>query len=237
MCAGSNPGHLSVNGFRVHVADRGEQTASARTEDVRRWPVAGRSAVRVGHAPRVLHDGHERVGEIDGAIAVRRRRDRQRSAIFERAGRAAPGDVDDSRLRGGVREAIEIAQVVGVVRREDPARYHDRAGEDRRDRIEALALVVREPEAAQVFVGDDRGAARCPYPHFQVAEAVEGIGAAAGGDAAAVLRPGRRVLDVPELSVERRQSRQCVDAQGGQRQRPDQADCKNSSLHGRHRIG
>ena len=214
MCAGSNPGHLSVNGFAYMSPTRGA---------VLRHGSRGRALTDHGRTAR----GSDRVTRLAFCITVTNEsvRSMMRSPFDDVAtttgppssnAPAAPPQATSTSCgsRGGVREAIDIAQVVGVFRREDPARHDDRARQDGRDRIEALALIVREAEAAQVFVGDDRRAAGRPDPHFQVAEAVERVGATAGGDAAAVLRPGRRVLDVPELSVERRESCQRLESAG-----------------------
>ncbi len=60
-----------------------------------------------------------------------------------------------------------------------------------------------QPEPFQVLVAQDQGPVGTADLHLEIAESVEGVCAAAGCDAAAVLRPWARILDVPELSVSR----------------------------------
>ena len=189
----------------VHVADRGQHAGGLRAEHVRRWAVAGWAGHRVGHLVCVLHDGDEAIGQIDLAVAAGRGCDGQFAAVFVRAGGAAPGDFDDSFLIGNVGERIEVAKVGCVFGCKDFSRDDDAIDQQRRDGIEAFAAVERQAEAVQVLIAAEQRVVGPANLKFQIAEAVERIGAAAGGDAAAVLCPGGRVLDVPELSVGRRQ--------------------------------
>jgi len=73
--------------------------------------------------------------------------------------------------------------------------------EHRRDRIEPLTIVIGETKAVKIIVGGEYLAARPADLELQIAEAVERVRAAAGGDATAVLAPPGRVLDIPELAV------------------------------------
>ena len=72
--------------------------------------------------------------------------------------------------------------------------------EHRRDRIEPLTIVIGETKAVKIIVGGEH-LARPADLELQIAEAVERVRAAAGGDATAVLAPPGRVLDIPELAV------------------------------------
>ena len=58
-----------------------------------------------------------------------------------------------------------------------------------------------QTEAGEVVIADEQRPIRPPHLQFQIPKAVERIRASAGGDAAAVLRPRRGVLNVPELTV------------------------------------
>src|SRR5439155_20648631 len=100
----------------------------------------------------------------------------------------------------------EVEEVVRLFRREERAIDDNAVRHDGRQRVESLAAVVREAEAVEVLIGRERRAARALYVKLQIAEPVERVGAAAGRDASAVLRPERRVLNVPVLAVGGRQS-------------------------------
>ena len=84
--------------------------------------------------------------------------------------------------------------------------------QDWRDRVEPTGAVECEAEAAQVLIAHHDAPVRASDLQLEIAEPVERIRPAAGGDAAAVLRPRRRVLNVPELAVARRNARDRVDA-------------------------
>ena len=202
----------------VHVAHGGQQSGGVRAEHVRRRPMTRRPTCGIGHVLRVLHDRDEGVVQIDRPVAVRRGRHGHRSAIFKGARRSTPRDIEHAVVAGRVGVAVDVAQVVRVPRREQSARDQDVAVQHRRDGIEALAAVVREAEAREVLRRNEYRSSRGAHAELEIAEAVERIRPAAGRDAAAVLRPGRRVLDVPELAVGGRQAR---DRSGTPRQQRD----------------
>ena len=58
--------------------------------------------------------------------------------------------------RCGVREAVDVAEIVRVLRREQRTRHEDVALQHRRDRIEPLAAVVRKAEAREISVRHER---------------------------------------------------------------------------------
>ena len=210
-------------GVAVHVANGCQHAGGFRAEHVRGWSVTGRAGHRIGHLACVLHDGDEAIGQIDLAVAVGGRCDGQFAAVFVGAGGAAPGDFDDTFLIGNVGEGIEVAEIGCVFRRKDFSRDDDAIDQQRRDGIEAFAAVERQAESVQVLIAGEQRVVGPANLKFQVAEAVERIGAAAGGDAAAVLRPGGCVLDVPKLPVGGRQMRDSVRGrprrQGGEREK------------------
>jgi hypothetical protein len=104
-------------------------------------------------------------------------------------------------------EGVEVAQVAGVLGREQRARDDDAVVEDGREAVHALGPVVGEAEPLQITVVHGRWRTGARDLQLEIPEAVERVRAAAGGDAAAVLRPGGGVLDVPELAVRRGQWR------------------------------
>jgi hypothetical protein len=102
-----------------------------------------------------------------------------------------------------------------------PACDHNIAGDNGCDGVEALRAVVRQAEARKVTRRyEDRTAGRTD-PQFEIPEPVERVRAAAGCDAATVLRPRRRVLNVPELPVSRPKPCHGVDAERGHRRYED----------------
>ena len=208
--------------IRVHVAGGGPQRRRPRPQHVRRRAVARRPLAWVGCAGRVLHHRDEGVGSIDLRVAARGGGHRRPAAVVVGAGGAAPGQLHGAGLVGAVEHAVEVAQPRGVLRRVDGAGDDDAVVHHRGDAVEALTAVVGQPEAAQVLVAHcGRAAASASHLQLQVAEAVEWVGASAGGDAAAVLRPGRGVLDIPELAVcgghgrDRGGGRQCEQGDDG----------------------
>ena len=220
----------------VHVADGGQQAGRVRAEHVRGRTVARWAAHRIGDVLRVLHHRHEGVGEIDRAVAVRRGRDRHRAAVLERARRAAPGDVDHARPR---RRCSCSCRRSGGSRR-----LSARRGRGRRGRRPARTGVIESkrsppscarPKPVRYWCGDQRRAAGRAHAELEIAEAVERVGAAAGGDAAAVLRPGRRVLDVPELAVSGREPRDGVQPQ--RQRRHDGGDAEGADVRTRSSCG
>ena len=192
----------------VHVADGRAHARCPRTQHMRGRAVARRPKARVRHASGVLHHRHERVGRIDQTVAAGRHRHGGPPAVVVRARSATPRHLHRAGSVRAVVEAVEVAEVGRVLRRVDGPRHHHAAVQHRRDAVEALGPVVRQAEAAEILIGD-RGRERPRRTHlqFQVPEAVERIRAPARGNAPAVLRPRRRVLDVPELAVGGRKGR------------------------------
>ncbi len=80
-----------------------------------------------------------------------------------------------------------------------------------------------EAEAGQVLVWHQQDPAAGTDADLQVAKSIERIRASARGDATAVLRPRRCVLNVPELPVGGGEARHGVEAKGHQRHGPGQA--------------
>ena len=101
----------------------------------------------------VLHDGDEAVGEID--LRDRRWRLWPRPRVPPSSNAPAAPPQATSTMRSSfadVREGIEIAKVVGVLRREDRASDDDAVAEQGRDRVEAFAAVERQAEAVQILI-------------------------------------------------------------------------------------
>jgi hypothetical protein len=193
----------------VDVANR-RQGTSLVAENMRRGSVTGRPRDRRRHPFDVLHHRHERIVRFDRAVAVGRRGDRGDAAVLVNADGAAPRDLYDPVLIGGVGEGVDVTQIVGMRPGRDVAVDDHARDEHRRDGIETPVAIVMQPEPAQVVITREQLVISPPDLHLEVAKAVERIGAAAGGNAAAVLRPRARVLDVPELSVGRRHARHRV---------------------------
>ena len=127
-------------GIAVHVADAGEQTGRVRAEHVGGWPVARRARARARRrciafcitvtnvSPRsIARSPLDDVATVTGPPSSK--------------APAAPPQATSTIaiLARAVREAVDVAQVVGVRRREDAARDQDVAPQHRRDRVEALA--------------------------------------------------------------------------------------------------
>ena len=210
MCAGSKPGHASANGSPyMSPTDVSTPGAVARA----RAPTArGPTGPRIGSATllRVLHHRDEacrtdRCGDRRSRWPRPRRgrRPRTRRPRRPRRPRRCASSV------AAVGERVEVAQVVAC-----PSARRSRATTTMPScstgvmRVEALgAVVMRGRSPSGTGCAASSGAAGAADLQLQVAEAVERIGPAAGRDAAAVLRPGRGVLDVPELAVGRRHAR------------------------------
>ena len=204
MCAGSKPGHSS--GERIaRTCRRRREQARHIPKHVRRRAVTGGPGVGSAMPPCVLHHRHERIARID---AGDRRLDvvatADLAAIVIGAGGAAPRDLDDALFIGGrvgetcrssegscvsfevvMPRAIEdaVSTSTGVIESNRPAPSWCR------------------PKPAQILIATSSDCRRARTCNLQIAKSVERIGAAAGGNAAAVLRPRAGVLDVPELAV------------------------------------
>ena len=172
-----------------------------------RRTVAGGTARRIGHELRILHHRDEGIGQVDRPVAVRRSGHRHGAAVLEGARRSAPRHIDHPAVSRRIRVAVDVAQIVRIGGGEQRSGDDHVAMKHGRDRIEAVAAVVGQAEAGEVLVRHERHAIARADADLEIAEAVERIGAAAGRDAAAVLRPRRRVLYVPELAVGRRKAR------------------------------
>jgi len=103
----------------VHVANPGEQAGRLRAQHVRRRAVAGRTTHRIADAASVLHHRDEAVAGLDLSIPVGCRRHCDAAAILVRPGGAAPCDAEHARFVGGIRESVDVAKIVGLLRRED----------------------------------------------------------------------------------------------------------------------
>ena len=190
-----------------------------RRRTVSRWP-----AHRIVDCARVLHHRDEAVGQIDPPVAVRARRHGDTSAILVRARGSAPCDADHTRLRRRIGERVDVAQIIRIFGREERPIDYDTIDKDRRSRIEPFAAVMREPEASHVLVAREHRAAGHADLNLEIAKAVERIRAAARRDAAAVLRPRRRVLNIPVLAVGRRKPRRRAHGRRGHRRQENGTD-------------
>ena len=203
-------------GVPVHVADA-RQHARPRSKDMGRRSMSRGAFHRIDHVPRVLHDGHERIDRVDPPVAAGRGRDGHQATVFIRAGRAAPGDLDQPILIRYVREAVDVAQVVRIRRRENGPRDDDVAAHDGCDGVEPSGAVRGETEPREVLIPHEQRPIGALHLQLEVPESVERIGAAARRDPAAVLRPRRGVLNVPELAVSRADPRDRDDPSRQQR--------------------
>ena len=141
---------------------------------------------------------------------------------------AAPPQATPLRAIRVVREAVDVAEIVRVLRREQRARHEDVALQTGVIESSRSLPSCARPKPVR-YCRASTGPASA-HPQLQIPETVERVGAAAGRDAAAVLRPGRRVLDVPELAVSRREARDGPECRQSRRRsgtRRTGASCRN----------
>ena len=227
---GVHPRPGRVEGIAVDVADRCQRTA-AGAQHVRGRPVTRGAVNRLSRALRVLHHRDKTVGRVDLLIATGGDRHGRPPAILARPDGATPGDAHRSLVSGRVGERIEVPQVGGVLRRADPPGNDDALVPGGGGRVEVAGAIVVQAEAMQILIGDHQRVVRAPHLELEIAKAIERVGAPAGGNAAAVLRPRRGVLEVPELAVARRHARNGDDADGTHRRADGR---KGQCLEGSH---